>query len=223
MTQQLTFDLPAKTALGRSDFFVSAANEVAVQALEHWQGWPSGKLLIAGPEGSGKSHLAQVWADLAGATLLDDIKGLVDGHVAIDGLEHIAGDPAREEALFHLHNHVLAAGNRLLITSRCEPARLDFTLPDLQSRMLGTQLIKLDAPDETLLTAVMAKLFDDRQVNISPAVISYATTRLDRTFAAVHALVAKLDALSLERAKPISRQMVAEILETTEEPSDELS
>jgi chromosomal replication initiation ATPase DnaA len=89
--------------------------------------------------------------------------------------------------------------------------------------MLGTQLIRLDAPDDMLLTAVMAKLFDDRQINISPAVITYAVTRLHRTFAAVQTLVAALDGLSLERAKPITRQMVGEILDNAARRTNDLS
>ena len=225
MIQQLTFDLPGQNALGRSDFFVSPSNEAAVQALEDWQTWPSGKLILVGPEGSGKSHLTKVWADLASATLYDIAQklGLIKGNVAVDGLDAIVGDPTHEEALFHLHNHALAMGNQLLITSRQEPALMKFALPDLQSRMMGTQLVRIAPPDEMLLSAVMAKLFDDRQVNISPTVVAYAVTRIDRTLAAVHALVAALDDLSLVRAKPISRQMVAEILDQAEEDRDDLS
>jgi len=225
MIQQLTFDLPGRNALGRSDFFVAPSNEAAVQAIDNWQDWPSGKLILVGPQGSGKSHLAEVWANLAGARQYDVAtnSGLIDGNLVLDGLEAIVGDASKEEVVFHLHNHLLSLGHHLLITSRSEPGLLTFALPDLQSRMLGTQLVRIDPPDEMLLSAVMAKLFDDRQVNISPQVIAYAVTRIDRTLAAVHALVAELDALSLARSKPMSRQMVAEILDTKHEDRDDLS
>jgi len=90
MTDQLTLDLPVKPALGRADFFVSEANRAAVALLEGWREWPDGKLLIHGPAGAGKSHLAQVFA-------------------AVENADRIAGDGARETLLFHLHNMAHAA------------------------------------------------------------------------------------------------------------------
>jgi chromosomal replication initiation ATPase DnaA len=225
MPDQLTFDLPAKAALGRSDFFVAPSNEAAVTMLESWTNWPDRKLILCGAEGSGKSHLAQVWATLSGARVLDAeaFEGLTDGNVALDGLERVVGDGAREEALFHLHNHVQSSGFHLLVTSALEPARLDFTLPDLKSRMLGSTLVRIEAPDDQLIAAVMAKLFADRQLAVGPSAISYAVPRLQRTLAAVHALVDQLDALSLERGRPITRQLVAELLDTPPARPEDMS
>ena len=55
--RQLSFDLPTRTALGRADFFVSPANAEAVALIEGWHGWPSRKLVVAGPAGAGKTRV----------------------------------------------------------------------------------------------------------------------------------------------------------------------
>jgi hypothetical protein len=65
--QQLAFDLPARPALEREDFFVSVANAQAVALIEGWRDWPARKLALSGPRGAGKTHLAHVWAARAGA------------------------------------------------------------------------------------------------------------------------------------------------------------
>ena len=143
--RQLSFDLPVRTALGRADFFVSPANADAVALIEGWQDWPSRKLLLAGSAGAGKTHLAHVWAEQAGARIVAagqlaqaDIPALATGPLAVEDAHAIARDRAAEEALFHLHNLVLAEGHALLITAREAPALWDLGLPDLASRMAGT-------------------------------------------------------------------------------------
>ena len=193
--------------------------------LDAWRDWPSGKLLLIGAAGAGKTHLAHVWAEMAGAVLFDPAQeqGLIGQNCVVDGLETLVGDHAREERLFHLHNHLQSAGHALLVTSAVEPARLTFALPDLQSRMMGTQLVRIEGPDEALIAGVMAKLFDDRQLIVAPPVISYAATRLPRTLAAVHQLVGAVDALALERAKPVTRALMAEVLDTLPLSPDDVS
>ena len=109
MTRQLAFDLPHREARGRGDFFVSKSNRAALAAIEGWRDWPGGKLLLTGPEGAGKSHLVQVWADLAGAEVLaadglaaTDPAAFAGRRVALEDADRRAGDPAFEEALLQV-------------------------------------------------------------------------------------------------------------------------
>jgi chromosomal replication initiation ATPase DnaA len=124
MAEQLVFNLPARPALGRADFFVSPMNEPAVQAIEGWRDWPRGKLALWGPEASGKTHLAHVWADLSDAEIVSAVDLVardiheIGGFVGVEDVDQIAGNSAAEEALFHLHNLVQEAGGALLLTSR---------------------------------------------------------------------------------------------------------
>lgn len=225
MHRQLSFDLPARAALGREDFFVAPANAMAVALIENWQNWPGRKLLLEGPKGAGKTHLAHVWAQAAGARIVAatsladvDIPDLASGPVAVEDVQDIAGEPAVENALFHLHNLTLAEGHALLLTADRPAARWGLELPDLASRMQGTQATRLEAPDDRLLAAVLAKLFADRQLIPTPDTIPYLVARMDRAFDSARLLVALLDQAALNQGRAINRKLAAEMLEQMTQP-----
>lgn len=220
MARQLSFDLPVRQALGREDFFVSPANAAAVAMIEGWEAWPARKLLLAGPPGAGKTHLTCVWCNLAAARAIDatalpgaDIASLATGNVAVEDAHIIAGNAAAEEALFHLHNLTLAEGHTLLISADRPPAQWGLRLPDLASRMQGTGLVSLDAPDDQLLAAVLMKLFADRQLTPTPDTIPYLVPRMARSFEAARTLVAALDDTALETRRPINRTLARNVLD----------
>ncbi len=219
MIRQLSFDLPVRTALGREDFFVSPANAFPVAMIENWQNWPARKLVLTGPEGSGKTHLAHVWAARSGAQIISaqslagsDIPSLCTTAIAIEDADHIAGHPEAEEALFHLHNLALAEGHPLLFTSTKAPNAWGITLPDLSSRMEGTPVAALEQPDDTLLAAVIMKLFADRQIVPTAETIPYLVSRIDRSFATARAMVAQIDQTALDQGRAINRKLASEIL-----------
>jgi chromosomal replication initiation ATPase DnaA len=126
----------------------------------------------------------------------------------------VAGDLAAETALFHLHNLMAQAGGLLLITAAAPPRDWGLGLPDLASRMQGAALARLDPPDDALLSAVLAKLFADRQIAISPALIPYLVARMDRSMAAARDLVARLDAAALARGQAVTRALAATVLDS---------
>jgi len=219
MAEQLTFDLPLRVSLSRGDFFVSEANAAALAAIDRWPDWPSGKLLLTGPQGAGKSHLASLWAERAKAmivsaralpaTALDDLAGR---NVVLEDADALAGVAEAEAAAFHLHNLVLAEGGQLLVTASAAPARWGIGLPDLASRMQGTQLVAIAPPDEPLLAAVLVKQFADRQIDAPANLVQYLVARIDRSFKAAGEIVAALDALALSEARPVSRKLAARLL-----------
>lgn len=220
MSSQLSFDLPFRPALGREDFFVSSANAEAVRLIETWEHWPHSKLILTGPGGSGKTHLTQVWAALCGARILAardlpvaDIAGLAARSVAVEDADRIAGDPEAEEALFHLHNLTLAEGNALLLTGRRAPGLWAIHLPDLASRMQGTMLAHLHAPDDALLAAVLTKLLADRQIAPTPDTVPYLVRRMERSFDTARRIVSALDKQALAEGRPVSRALAAEVLD----------
>ncbi|MFC3119315.1 P-loop NTPase family protein [Jhaorihella thermophila] len=219
MAEQLSFDLPRRTARAREDFFVSPANALAVALIDDWRNWPGGKLALSGPAGSGKTHLTHVWAAHTGARIVpagdlteDAVPDLAQGPVAVEDVPEIAADPRAQAALFHLHNLVLAQGHRLLMTGRDAPRHWGLTLPDLQSRVEGAQNATLDEPDDALLAAVLAKLFADRQITPRPDVIPFLLLRVERSFAAAAAVVDHLDRGALKEGKPLTRQLAARLL-----------
>ncbi|MFN3575654.1 MAG: chromosomal replication initiator DnaA [Tabrizicola sp.] len=219
MIRQLAFDLPAAEAMTRDAFFVAPSNALALQIVEHWQDWPGRKLLILGPEGSGKTHLAHVWAALAGAEILaaealadTDLAGLSGRPVVVEDVDRVG---AAETRLFHLHN-LATSGAALLMTARTPPRDWGLGLPDLISRMQATQIARLEAPDDALLSAVLVKLFADRQVAVPANLISYLVSRMPRSIGAARALVAALDARALAEGRPITRALAAGFLDRTD-------
>lgn len=220
MAEQLGLDLPSRTALGRDAFFVAPSNAMALALIDTWPAWAGGKLVLTGPVGAGKTHLAHVWAAVAGATIIAasdlgdaDIPRLAQGHIAVEDIPALAGDSKAETALFHLHNLTLAEGHTLLLTGAPPVAHWGLHLPDLMSRLQGTTAAAVEPPDDALLAAVLVKLLADRQLTPKPALISYLLGRMDRSFAAAIDLVTRLDAASLARKKPITVKLAAAVLD----------
>ena len=220
MRQQLGLALPGRTALGRDAFLVAPSNAMAMALIDRWPHWDGGKLVLTGPEGSGKTHLAHVWALEAGARILaardlvrSDIPALADRPAAIEDVPEIAKDAEAQTALFHLHNLLLAEGQGLLLTGRAPVAHWGLTLPDLVSRLRGATAAALDPPDDTLLAALLIKLLADRQLTPRPDLVPYLLGRMDRSFAAAIDLVARLDAASLAQKRPVTRALAAQVLD----------
>lgn len=219
--EQLSFELPSKPALERGDFFVSPANAIAVAMIDLWPNWPGNKLTLSGPAGSGKTHLVHVWAAVSGAEIVSakdlaqaDIPALATRPVAVEDVPEIAQNAAAQTALFHLHNLLLAEGHSLLLTGARTPKHWGLSLPDLQSRMQGTQSAEMQAPDDALLAAVLTKLFSDRQINPPPDLISYLVKRMDRSFASARSLVEQLDQQSLAQRRKLNRALAKDLLGT---------
>ncbi|MEL6888782.1 MAG: chromosomal replication initiator DnaA [Pseudomonadota bacterium] len=220
MATQLGLDLPVRPALGRDDFLVAPSNAVALAMIDDWPNWAKHKLVLTGPEGAGKTHLAHVWADATGAQIVAastlaqaDIDALARGPLAIEDVDAIETDDAAQTALFHLHNLMAAAAQPLLMTGEAAPNHWSLSLPDLQSRVDAAGHARLDAPDDTLLAAVLAKLFADRQLIPKPDVIPYLLTHMDRSFAAARDVVSALDASSLAQKRALTRAFAVQVLD----------
>jgi chromosomal replication initiation ATPase DnaA len=218
--RQLVLELPARPALGRDAFFVAPANALALAQVDAWPDWPARRMAVAGPAGSGKTHLAQVWAARAGARVLAaaELAGLDPGAVAADAalavedVDRVAGEAVAEEALFHICNRLAARGS-LLVSGREAPGRWGIRLPDLASRLAAAGVARLEAPDDALLAAVLVKLFADRQIAVAPGLIGYLLPRMDRSFAGAERLVAALDRAGLARRRAITPRLAAEVME----------
>src|SRR5690606_13049854 len=98
-------------------------------------------------------------------------------------------------------------------TAAIAPLRWGLKLPDLDSRMQGTQMVILESPDDALLAAVLMKLFADRQLSPTPDTLPYLVRRMDRSFDAAHRVVSALDAAALEQQKPSHRTLAAQVID----------
>ncbi|OCX67082.1 chromosomal replication initiator DnaA [Thioclava sp. SK-1] len=219
--KQLIFDLPLRSSQGREDFYVAQANALALATLDG-PAWPAGRMLLLGDHSAGKTHLAQIWADehrapLIPATELTEFEPpflASAGAVVIDNADAIAGQRDREAQLFHLHNLCQAEGVRLLLTASGPPRDWGLVLPDLRSRMEATASVRILAPDDALLAAVLVKMFADRQIHVPVTLIPWLVSRMDRKMAVARAMVAALDARSLEEKRAITRPLAQQVLDS---------
>ena len=222
--RQRTFDWGVRPALGREDFLVAPCNEAAVAWLDRWPDWPGPALVIHGPPGSGKSHLAEVWRRRSGAEMVDAAAlthaapggGQAAAALVLDGLS----GPIDERALLHTYNSVAERGGHLLLTALAPPARWPLALPDLVSRLRVAPSVALGLPDDALLAALMLKLFADRQIAVAPEVPAYVVPRIERTFEAAASLVERLDRAALAEGRPVTVPLVRAVLALGESESD---
>jgi chromosomal replication initiation ATPase DnaA len=221
-TRQLVLDLALEPRFGRENFLVSGCNEAAYETINLWPRWPDQVLLLVGPEGAGKTHLGNIWAEAAQAAMLSatdlaeaDVPALVkSGAVLLEDAEQIG--PA-EAALFHLLNMVRESRtSSLLLTSRGWPDTWGLRTADLLSRLRLAPTVAIEAPDDGLLRAVLVKLLADRQIAVDASLIDYIAQRIERSFKAARAIVAALDLESLSQRRPVTKAMAGEILRSSE-------
>lgn len=213
--RQLPLDLGLAPGNSRDDLVVSPANRAAVDLVDRWPDWPGATAIILGPPGSGKSHLAAIWCERAGARPgnPDDLATATawaeEGPLVIDDID---ASPLDEAGLFHLLNAVRSAGKHLLMTARRPLADWGVKLPDLASRLRATTIVTIGEPDDLLLAGVITKLFADRQVDIEPNLADYLLRRIERSLATAGAVVERIDRMALERKCRITRALAGEAL-----------
>jgi chromosomal replication initiation ATPase DnaA len=219
--RQLALDLPHAESFRRDDFLSDPSNESALALVDSWPVWPDRIAAIVGPHGSGKSHLAAIWAERSGARIVDAAslaqsevpRALVTGALVLEDIE-----PGRidEAAVFHLLNLAREDAAFVLITAG---KRLDlegYSLPDLASRLRALPIFSLSPPGEGLLAAVMVKLFADRQLEVDEDTIAYLLPRIERSLATARSVTARLDRAALSRGRRVTRALAAEVLREEE-------
>jgi chromosomal replication initiation ATPase DnaA len=213
----LALALPHAESLSRENFLEGAANVQALALIDAWPDWPNRVMMLAGPEGSGKSHLASIWAAEAGArsvaahTLTPaNVPGqLATGALVVDDLNPGAFD---ERALFHLLNLAREDEVFVLMTGRTLPSVFAVELHDLRSRLRAVPVVTLTPPDDQLFRALIVKFCADRQMTIDESIVSYLATRIERSFAAARQAVELLDGEALRQRRPVTRALAAEVL-----------
>jgi chromosomal replication initiation ATPase DnaA len=218
--RQLAFALPHAESLSRDNFLEGPANAEALALVDRWPDWPNQIMLLVGPEGSGKSHLAAIWAEQAGArstsahalTAAAVPGALVTGALVIEDLKPAEFD---ERAMFHLMNLAREDEASILITARLAPSAFEVELRDLRSRLRAVPMVLLLPPDDQLFRALIVKFCADRQLAVDETVVSYLATRIERSFAAARQAVELLDTEALRLGRPVTRALAAELLRNT--------
>jgi len=214
--RQLVLALDHAESFAREDFLAGPSNQAALALIDRWPDWPDRVMALIGPEGSGKTHLASIWAQAAGARvlaakLLTDIDlpaAFATGALVVEDLAFAGLD---ERALFHLINFAREQAAFVLITSRSPLSTFPVAIRDLASRLRAVPAVTLSAPDDALLRALIVKLAADRQFDVDEALVTYVANRIERSFAAARAAVARLDEEAMRRHRPVTRALAAEL------------
>jgi len=215
--EQLVLDMPLRPALGRDDFLVSQANSMAVAIIDKWPDWPNPVQILTGPQGSGKSHLGEVWRQTSNALKITADQLSIEHlpkYLETSALlvEDLPGDDLDETALFHLINLTREQGAYLLLIAMEPAARWNIQLPDLASRLAAAGSIGLEEPDDILLRAILIKQFADRQISVDEAIVSYMLARMERSARAARELVAEIDRQALRQKANVTRPFVSAIM-----------
>jgi chromosomal replication initiation ATPase DnaA len=226
-TAQIAFNFAPHPYFGREDFMVSACNNEAVQMIDSWPEWPFFAICLYGPNGCGKTHLSRIFSDKvsvmthypykipcinAAKINMDTPFKLFKQNpcLIIEDLD----ENIHQEALFHLYNLYRNEGGNILFTALQAPARMHFSLPDLQSRLNIVPAVAIGEPDDEMLSALILKLFNDRQLIVSPEIITYMLNNMQRSFSYCNKLVEEIDNISLARKRAISIPIVKEAIHT---------
>lgn len=222
---QLPFDFAHRPYMGREDFIKAPCNAEALNMTELWPQWPVFALCIYGPARCGKTHLAHIFAQTVAlrtnypypipqmeAKDIDfDIPPLLFERHPCLIVENLS-ENIDEEAMFHLFNLYRNQNGFILFTAEQAPARMCFKLPDLQSRLKMIPAVGIGEPDDELLSALIIKLFMDRQIIVSREVVGYILVNMQRSFTYAHRLVEEIDAISLSYQRAVSIPIVKEAI-----------
>ena len=214
--RQLVLALDHAVSFAREDFLSGPSNAAALALIDRWPDWPARVMALIGPHGSGKSHLAAIWAEAAGARVLaakllsetDLPAAFATGALVVEDLDP---DGLDERALFHLLNLAREQEAYVLLTARSALSGFPAGIRDLASRLRSVPVVTLDAPDDALLRSLNVKLAADRQLAVDEALVSYLANRIERSFAAARAAVARLDEEAMRQHRPVTRALASEL------------
>lgn len=200
---------------------LAAVRRAAEQSGAPW-------VVLAGPRGSGKSHLLAAACQAASeagrrvqylplGTLRGPAAQAIRGSggcdlLAIDDLQAIAGDREAEHALFDLYNRCRAEGATLLFAATDTPGQLGLGLPDLRSRLGACTLAALRPLGEAERRQVLRDHAAARGLELDGAVLDWLFAHYARDLGALNTLLERLDRASLAAKRritvPFLRQML---------------
>jgi chromosomal replication initiation ATPase DnaA len=212
---QLALEFGHTTSHAEADFLVGDGNRLAYGHVLAFPVWSGPLTLIVGPAKAGKSHLARIWAERAGAEAPEPgaLEALArDGGTLPLVIEDVDRRGYDEHALFHLLNQSMRDGRPLLMTAREPVANWPYRTNDVLSRARLAAHFTVELAEDIHLSQIFVKLFGDRQVAVDPKIIAYLAARMERSPEEAVELADLMDRLAMAKGTAITRAIAAEAL-----------
>lgn len=217
MKAQLPLGIALRATSSFENFLPGPNAEAAANARRIAAG-TADNLFLFGPPASGKTHLVEAACRLAQArseapvylplalsgltpAVLDGLEAR--GLIAVDGLQHIAGDAAWERALFALIERARDRA-RFIFTAAAAPTALAVAMPDLKTRLaqsLAYALIPLS--DEDKLKVLMQRA-GELGMELSVEAARYVLNRRERDLGALMAWLERVERVSLAHQRRLT-------------------
>ena len=209
--EQSYFNYNLKPGLAIDDFFVSTSNKKAYSFILNKK-IDNKKILLIGPNKSGKTHLGKIWQKNNNAVSYENNFEIILNYkknIFIDDfLKNI-----NEEKIFHLINHCSINKLTILLTSNKEVFEHNFLLKDLVSRLKTFNLLRIDLPDDDLIINLIIKLLHDKQIIIkNKEIFHYILKRIERSYEDIFLLIENIDKLSLEKKRELTIPLIKKLL-----------
>ena len=219
-SKQLYFKMPNKKALGIEDYIITDSNNFAFDLIVKILKGETNLGLISGPPYSGKTHLSKIliknarnyktlYFDRDYQNILDRLEA--SDILILENIDKVKQDKS-EQDLFHIINFTKENNKKLLMTSRKPISEIDLNLEDLKSRLNSILEAKIKEPDDQLMKLILIKILNDKQLKISPNVIDFLVSRLERSYESINLFIEKIDMFSLEKSKKITIPLISDLL-----------
>ncbi|MDF2964854.1 MAG: hda [Rickettsiaceae bacterium] len=217
--QQLLLDFPHNKQYFKEDFITTEANQIAYDYITNWpENWGVNPykyaIIISGPAGCGKTHLAHIWQRESKAYFISPNEDLSVklSHYESFILEDIDNKIWDETYLFHIFNQLHEAKKYALFTTQLRPVEISFILADLKSRLNSLFSLNITCPSDELMKIMLLKHFSERELKVSLDVVNYLASRIPRTFSEVTNIVDLLDKTALLQKRNITIPLVKDVL-----------
>ena len=209
--EQSYFNYNLKPGLAIDDFFVSTSNKKAYNFILNKK-IDNKKILLIGPNKSGKTHLGKIWQKNNNAiSYKNNFEKILNYKKNIfidDFFKNI-----NEEQIFHLINHCSINKLTILLTSKKEVFEHNFLLKDLVSRLKTFNLLRIDLPDDDLIINLIIKLLHDKQIIIkNEEIFHYILKRIERSYEEIFLLIENIDKLSLKKKRELTIPLIKKLL-----------
>ena len=224
--KQLTFPWSKENKSSMLGFYTSQENAHLISLLKDSNFIDD--LFIYGTKESGKTFLLQAmcnsYSSMNKSSLYVPLKKVINYGVEIfeslenidliclDGIEQVISKLEWEKEIFNLINKALILKNRLILTSSKNLKSLNFSLPDLESRIKKIQSYELYPIDDKDILDALKYISQFKSINLGDKEAKYLVTYSQRDISNLVQILESLDQLSMEMKRKITIPLIKEVI-----------